>query len=80
MRHVFKKTKKEKFFNNYKSGNIKSPEDEIHFNSEPDSAKHADKNGVNNKLGSGIFVGSKNVVNVMAEKSGYGHVESVKKI
>ena len=80
MRHIFKETKKEEFFDNYKSGNIKTPDDKIHFNSEPDSAKHADKNSVNYKLGAGVFVVSKNVINVMAEKSGYGHVESVEKI
>ena len=80
MRHVFKETKKEEFFDNYKSGNIKTPDDEVHFNSEPDSAKHADKNGVNNELGTGVFVVSKNVINIMSEKSGYGHVEPVEKI
>ena len=58
MGYAFKKTKKEKFFDDYKCGNIKTPENEIHFDSEPDSAKHADKNGVNDKLGVGIFVGS----------------------
>ena len=80
MGKFFKKSSEEELFDDYERRDIKSPKDEIHLNSEPGSAKHADKNGVYNKLGAGIFVVSKNVVNVMTEKSGYGHVEPVEKI
>ena len=80
MRNLKKYFFKEQFFDNNEECNIKSPEDKIHFDSEPDSAKHGDKDRVNDELRTGIPVVSQNVINVMAEKSRYGHVETVKKI
>ena len=72
--------KKEKILDNNERRNIEPPEDEVHFNSEPDSAKHTDKNGVDNKLRTGIFVVPKNVIDIMPEKSGNRHIKAVKEI
>ena len=80
MRNVLKNFFKEEFLKNNECRNIKSPENEVHFYSEPDSAKHGYKNRVHDELGAGIFVVAENVIYIMAEKTRYCHVKTVEKI